>query len=76
MGSVHQLIRRLAARLSREAQDARADLGLPCGRCGEPATGWAIQSTDHRTGIQVIDGFAACAAHRADAEPLTDTEAV
>jgi hypothetical protein len=75
MASVHQLIRRIAARLSGDAQDAPADLGFPCVVCGEPATGWAIHSTD-RNGTQVIDGFAACAAHLTDAERLTDSQAV
>jgi hypothetical protein len=75
MASVHQLIRRLAARLSRDSQDSRAGLGFPCVFCGEPATGWAVHSTD-RNGAQVIDGFAACAAHQADPERLPDSEAV
>jgi hypothetical protein len=49
-------------------------LGLPCFACGEPATGWAFDS-DELGGRQVIEGFAACAKHRADADRLPDEKA-
>jgi len=41
--------------------------------CGEPATGWVVESDD-RSGTHVIEGYAACAAHQA-AERLPSTKA-
>lgn len=67
------LVRRLTARLGRRGHDSSTGLGLPCMVCGQPATGWATSSND-ANGTQVIDGYAACAAHQA-AKGLPRTKA-
>lgn len=62
-----RLVDRVRAQLSKRlSRSERTDgLGLPCSVCGEPATGWTYIHTDH-DGQRVIDGFATCAAHRAE----------
>jgi hypothetical protein len=74
MGTVNRLIRRLTAQLGWGHEPSDTMLGLPCFACGEPATGWAFDA-DERGGRQVIDGFAACAAHQTRSERLPDEKA-
>lgn len=71
---VRQFLRRFAARLRRNTTDSPAELGVPCTVCGKPATGWAVQSGD-RNGTQIIEGYAACAAHQARATSLPRSKA-
>lgn len=71
MGFVFDRVRRLRARLA--GATSAPWLGLPCSVCGEPATGWVFHADD-RDGTQVIEGYAACAAHQA-AEGFRSTKA-
>ena len=62
-----RLFDRLRARLSKRlsGSEERNRLGLPCAACGEPATGWNYVAHDEG-GQRVIEGYAACAAHRTE----------
>lgn len=74
MGYVNRFLHKLTARLGRRGHGSATGLGIPCVVCGEPATGWAIYADD-QNGVQVIDGYAACPSHQAEAEGVPDTKA-
>ena len=64
-------------RVRRAVSRARTDpqgLGIPCSVCDAPATGWAVGAAT-RSGVQVIDGIAVCAEHRATLEEVPRSKA-